>query len=134
MKAISTPSAPAAVGPYSQAIAHGGMLFVSGQLPIDPDTGAFAASDPEGQTRQCLVNVASIAIAAGTDMAHCLKTTVLVRDLSHFAQINAVYSTFFTEPFPARATFEVSALPRDALVEIEAVFALPNSVRGAAHD
>jgi 2-iminobutanoate/2-iminopropanoate deaminase len=134
MKAISTPSAPAAVGPYSQAMVHGGTLFVSGQLPIDPETGSFAAADPEGQTRQCLVNIAAIAEAAGTGMAHCLKTTVLVRDLSHFAQINAVYATFFTEPYPARATFEVSALPRDALVEIEAVFAMPNPVRGAAHD
>lgn len=134
MKAFSTPMAPAAVGPYSQAVSSGGLLFVSGQLPIDPKTGAFASQDAAGQVRQCLANIAAIAASAGTDMAHCLKTTVLVRDLSAFSSINAVYATFFAEPFPARATFEVSGLPRDALVEIEAVFALPATTKGAADE
>lgn len=130
MEAISTPAAPAAIGPYSQAIAHGGLLFVSGQLPIDPATGAFPSNDAAEQAKQCLANIAAIAKAAGTDMTQCLKTTVLVRDLSQFAAINAVYAGFFAEPFPARATFEVSGLPKDAQVEIEAVFALPTTTTG----
>ena len=125
MKAISTADAPATIGPYSQAIAHGDLLFVSGQLPIDPATGAFASDVPAEQAHQCLTNIAAIAKAAGTDMSRCLKTTVLVRDMGQFASINAIYGTFFAEPYPARATFEVSALPKDAQVEIEAVFALP---------
>ncbi|MGI6853593.1 Rid family detoxifying hydrolase [Mesorhizobium sp. 1B3] len=131
MKAISTTAAPAAIGPYSQAIIHGGTLYVSGQLPIDPVIGSFSSEDPAEQIRQCLANIAAIAKAAGTDMAHCLKTTVLVSDLSRFAEINAVYASFFSEPFPARATFEVSRLPKDAQVEIEAVFALPGQAGSA---
>ena len=131
MQAISTPAAPAAIGPYSQAISEGRLLFVSGQLPIDPATGAFSSDDPAEQARQCLANIATIARAAGTDMANCLKTTVLVRDLSQFGHINDVYATFFEQPFPARATFEVSGLPKDAQIEIEAVFALPAVVERA---
>lgn len=130
MKAISTADAPQAIGPYSQGVVYNDTLFVSGQLPIDPQTGSFPSDDPVEQARQCLTNIAAIAKAAGTDMAHCVKTTVLVRDLSRFAQINEVYATFFKEFFPARATFEVSALPKDAQVEIEAVFALPRQREG----
>lgn len=121
---IHTTDAPGAVGPFSQAIKVGDLLFVSGQLPIDPATGAFASDDPVEQARQCLRNIAAIARAAGTDIARTVKTTVLVRDLSRFAEINAAYGEFFSAPYPARATFEVSGLPKDAQVEIEAVIAL----------
>lgn len=124
MTPISTSTAPAAIGPYAQAIAHGGMLYVSGQIPIDPATGAFNSTDAVEQTRQCLRNLAAIAEAAGTSLGRCVKTTVLVRDLSHFAEINAAYAEAFTAPFPARATFEVSALPKGAEVEIDAIIAL----------
>ncbi|MGO4853674.1 Rid family detoxifying hydrolase [Phaeovulum sp. W22_SRMD_FR3] len=124
MKVISTDTAPAAIGPYSQAIIHGGLLFVSGQIPIDPATGAFNSDDVVEQTKQCLANIAAIATAAGTDISRTIKTTVLVRDLSKFADINAAYGAAFRAPFPARATFEVSALPKDAQIEIDAVIAL----------
>lgn len=124
MKAIATDKAPSAIGPYSQAIEHNGMLFISGQIPIDPATGEFPSDDPVEQTRQCLKNLAAIAEAAGTSLARTIKTTVLVRDLSRFADINAAYAEAFTAPFPARATFEVSGLPKGAQVEIEAVVAL----------
>lgn len=124
MTPVSTEAAPAAVGPYSQAIAHGGVLYVSGQLPIDPATGAFVSDDPVAQMRQCLKNIAAIATAAGTDLRHTLKTTVLVRDLSRFADLNAVYAEAFAAPCPARSTFEVSGLPKGAQVEVEAIVAL----------
>lgn len=127
MKPVSTDAAPAAIGPYSQAIAVNGLLFVSGQIPIDPTTGEFSSNDPVEQTRQCLRNLAAIAEAAGTDLSRTVKTTVLVRDLSRFADINAAYAEFFKAPFPARATFEVSALPKGAQIEIEAVIALKDA-------
>ena len=118
---IDTPNAPSAIGPYSQAMRIGDLLFVSGQLPIDPDTGNFAAEDAVGQVRQCLANIAAIAQAAGTDMSRTVKTTILLTDLSGFAAINEEYGKAFQAPFPARACYEVSALPKGALVEIEAV-------------
>lgn len=124
MNVIQTPTAPAAIGPYSQGIAVNGLLFVSGQLPLDPATGAFAASDAAGQMRQCLANLSAIATAAGTDLAHCVKTTIFLTDLSAFAEVNAVYAEAFPAPCPARSTIEVSALPKGALVEVEAVIAL----------
>ncbi|MDO8984442.1 Rid family detoxifying hydrolase [Cypionkella sp.] len=124
MTPISTQTAPAAIGPYSQAIAINGLLFVSGQLPIDPETGAFPSEDPVDQMRQCLKNIAAIAVAAGTDLRHTVKTTILVRDLSRFAEINAAYAEAFTAPYPARATFEVSGLPKGAQIEVDAVIAL----------
>lgn len=123
MKVIRTDKAPAAVGPYSQAIIDGGLLFVSGQLPIDPKTGALA-DDMLQQMRQCLANIEAIAIAAGTSLAKTVKTTVLVTDLSRFSEFNEVYGHAFAAPFPARACYEVSALPRGAKVEIEAVISL----------
>lgn len=126
MNPVATPDAPEAIGPYSQAIEINGLLFVSGQLPIDPTTGAFVSEDPVEQAAQCLRNIQAIAQAAGTDLTRTVKTTVLVSDLSRFAQINEVYATFFTAPYPARATFEVSALPKGAQVEIEAVIAVGN--------
>ena len=120
---IQTDKAPAAIGPYSQAVQAGGLLITSGQLPLDPATGAF----PEGieaQTKQSLTNVKSILEAAGTDMAHVIKTTVFLKDMNDFAAMNGVYATFFGEGgFPARSAVEVARLPKDALVEIEAIAA-----------
>ncbi len=121
---IHTNDAPGAVGPFSQAIKVGNLLFVSGQLPIDPATGEFNSDDAIAQADQCLKNLAAIAAAAGTSLANTVKTTVLLTDLGNFAEINKVYAGFFFKPFPARACYEVSALPKGAKVEIEAVIAL----------
>ena len=121
---ISTKDAPAAIGPYSQAIKVGNLLFVSGQIPVDPATGEFNSDDAVEQAGQCLRNIAAIAKAAGADLGATVKTTVLLTDLGQFAEINKVYASFFTSPFPARATYEVKALPKGAKVEIEAVIAL----------
>jgi len=121
---IHTTDAPGAVGPFSQAIKVGDLLFVSGQLPIDPATGEFNSDDAVAQAEQCLKNLAAIAAAAGTSLASTVKTTVLLTDLGKFADINAVYAGFFSKPYPARACYEVSALPKGAKVEIEAVIAL----------
>ncbi len=111
-------------GPYSQARVHGGLLFVSGQLPIDPSTGKISSDDPAEQIKQCLTNIQAIAEAAGTSMTHCLKTTVLVTDLSRFAEMNVAYGQMFAAPYPARATYQVAALPLNAQVEVEAVIAI----------
>ena len=119
--AISTPNAPAAIGPYSQGIQAGSTLFVSGQLPIDPATGAFAGEDIASQTRQSLTNIKNILAAAGASMNNVVKTTVMLKNIGDFAAMNAVYAEFFTEPFPARAAYQVAALPKDALVEIECI-------------
>jgi len=127
MTPIATNDAPAAIGPYSQGMVAGGLLFVSGQIPIDPATGEFNSDDPVDQCRQSLRNIAAIARAAGTDLSRTVKTTVLVRDLARFSEINAAYAEFFSAPFPARATYEVSGLPRGAQIEIEAVIALPDA-------
>ena len=116
-KKIQTPNAPAAIGPYSQAVQEGGTIYVSGQLPINPATGEFAGADIRAQARQSLENIKAILAAAGTDMAHVVKTTVLLQDMADFAAMNEVYA----EPYPARAAFQVAKLPKDALVEIEAV-------------
>ena len=118
---ISTSQAPAAIGPYAQAVETNGLVITSGQLPIDPATGAF----PEGiqaQTRQSLTNVKAILTEAGTDMDHVLKTTVFLSDMNNFAAMNEVYATFFTEgSYPSRSAVEVARLPKDALVEIEVI-------------
>lgn len=119
--AINTNNAPAAIGPYSQAIEAGSTIYVSGQLPIDPATGAFAGEDIKAQTRQSLTNMKNILEEAGTDMSAVVKTTVLLSDIANFAAMNEVYAEFFTAPFPARAAFQVAALPKNALVEIECV-------------
>ncbi len=120
MKAIVASNAPAAIGPYSAAIRAGNTVYVSGQLPADPATGAF----PEGieeQTRQSLNNMKAILEAEGLSMANVVKTTVLLSDIANFAAMNGVYAEFFTAPYPARAAFQVAALPKAALVEIECV-------------
>ena len=122
MKTIKTEKAPAAIGPYSQAIEANGLVFVSGQLPICPETGTF----PEGiqaQTRQSLTNAKAILEAAGLTMQHVVKTTVLLADINDFAAMNEVYAEFFAEPFPARSAFAVKAVPKGALVEIECIAA-----------
>ena len=119
--AIHTEHAPAAIGPYSQAVKAGNTIYVSGQLPIDPATGAFAGEDIASQTRQSLTNIKNILEAAGTDMSSVVKTTVLLADIRDFAAMNEVYGQFFAEPYPARAAFQVAAVPKGALVEIEAV-------------
>ena len=122
-KIIHTENAPAAIGPYSQAVQAGNLLFVSGQIPVDPATGAFAGEDITTQARQSLNNVKAILEAAGYALSDVVKTTVLLDDMANFAAVNAVYSEFFTENFPARACFAAKALPKGALVEIEAIAA-----------
>lgn len=120
-KPIYTPEAPAAIGPYSQAVQAGGLLFVSGQIPIDPATGNFAGEDIATQTRQSLTNVKNILEAAGYTCADVVKTTVLLADIGDFAAMNAVYAEFFSQTRPARAAFAVKDIPKGALVEIEAI-------------
>lgn len=120
-QAIATHNAPGAIGPYSQGIAAGNMAFVSGQLPIDPATGAFAGEDIVSQTRQSLLNIKAILEENGMTMADVVKTTVLLADIGEFGAMNQVYGEFFTAPYPARAAFQVAALPKNAKVEIEAV-------------
>lgn len=121
-KVISSPLAPAAIGPYSQATEAAGLVFVSGQLPIDAATGDM----PEGieaQARQSLLNIQHILEAAGLNMSHIVKTTVYLQDMSLFGSMNSAYATFFEGDYPARAAFAVKALPKDALVEIECIAA-----------
>ena len=119
--AIATPDAPAAVGPYSQAIATGDLLFCAGQIPLDPATGALEEGDITVQTARVLENVRAVLAANGMTFAHVVKSTVFLTNLADFAAMNAVYAACFTEPFPARSTVQVSALPRGARVEIEVI-------------
>ena len=118
---IHTDSAPAAIGPYSQAIQIGDLLFVSGQVPIDPSTGAVVEGDVKAQAQQSLNNLKAILNAAGTNMGTVVKTTVFLADMNDFAAMNEVYAQFFQEPFPARSAVQVGRLPKDAKVEIEAI-------------
>jgi len=123
MKALSTEKAPAAIGPYSQAIEANGMVFASGQLPIDPATGAFPEGGIKEQTRQSLLNAQAILQSAGLDLKDVVKTTVLLSDIANFGPMNEVYSEFFSQPYPARSAFAVRDLPKGALVEIECIAA-----------
>lgn len=119
---IATDGAPAAIGPYSQAVACGGLIFTSGQLPLDPATGAFPSDDIAEQTRQSLSNIRAVLEAAGSGMDKVIKTTVFLKDMGDFGKMNAVYGGFFTEgQYPARSAVEVAALPMGAKIEIEAV-------------
>lgn len=127
MKSIHTNQASAAIGPYSQAIEANGMIFASGQIPIDPATGQFVEGGIQEQTRQALTNARNILQAAGTDMENVIKTTVYLSDINNFAAMNEVYAQFFTEPFPARSAVAVKDLPKGALVEIEVLAIKPDN-------
>lgn len=122
---VSAPKAPAAVGPYSQAVKAGSFLFCSGQIPIDPASGELIAGGVAAQTERCLENLKAVAEAAGASLSDVVKTTVFLTDLGGFQEMNGVYARYFTADFPARSTIQVAALPKEASVEIEAVILLP---------
>ncbi len=124
-QAISTTSAPAAIGPYSQAIRAGQTLYLSGQVALDPSTGQLVEGDVRVQTLQVMLNLQAVLEAAGTDFSALVKTSIFLRDLADFATVNEVYASFLTPPFPARATVQVARLPRDAAVEIDGVAVIP---------
>ncbi|GLH57539.1 RidA family protein [Helicobacter ailurogastricus] len=121
MNAVHSEKAPKAIGPYSQAIATQNLVFVSGQLGINPATGEFAGVDIKAQTTQAMENIKAILHAAGLGMESIAKTTILLKSLDDFAVVNEIYGSYFKEPYPARATFQVAKLPKDGLVEIEAI-------------
>lgn len=121
MRAISSPHAPAAIGPYSQAIQAGGLVFCSGQIPLDPATGALVTGDIGAETERVMKNLAAVLEAAGTTFANVVRTTIYLTDMNDFAAVNAVYGKWFKDVPPARATVQVAALPKGARVEIDAV-------------
>ena len=125
MKAVHTTQAPAAIGPYSQAVEVNGFVFASGQIPIDPATGEFVEGGIQEQTRQALTNASNILKQAGTDLAHVVKTTVFLSSIADFAAMNEIYAQFFTEPYPARSAVAVKDLPKGALVEVEVLAVKP---------
>jgi 2-iminobutanoate/2-iminopropanoate deaminase len=118
-EAVSTPSAPAAIGPYSQAIRAGNLLFLSGQIPIDPKTGNLVEGGIEPQTRQVFQNIAAILTAAGASFENVVSAGVFLADMNDFGKMNAIYAEYFASPAPARATVQVARLPKDSLVEIQ---------------
>ncbi|MBM7841890.1 RidA family protein [Herpetosiphon giganteus] len=118
---ISTPNAPAAIGPYSQAIAIDGLLFCSGQIPLDPATGQVIEGDVSAQTRQVMENIRALLAAAGTSLEKVVKTTIFLADMNDFATVNAIYGEYFPENPPARSTVQVARLPRDVQVEVEVI-------------
>lgn len=118
---VSTDKAPAAIGPYSQAIKAGGFVFTSGQIPIDPASGKIEASDITGQTEQVMKNLEAVLKTAGTDFSKVVKTTIFLVDLAHFATVNEIYAKRFQKEPPARSCIQVSKLPKDSLVEIEMI-------------
>ena len=119
--AVASPKAPKAIGPYSAAVRAGQLLFVSGQVPIDPDTGAMVDGDIALQTRQVLRNISALLEAAGLSVAQVARTTVFLADMNDFAAMNEVYRGFFSEPYPARSTIQAARLPRDARIEIDVI-------------
>ncbi len=121
---ITTDHAPAAIGPYSQAVSTGSLLFTSGQLPIDPRLGKIPDGSIEDHTHLALRNLEAIAKEAGTSLAKAIKVTIFLQNINDFQAVNSIYSEYFKEPFPARSAFQVAALPLDAAIEIEAVFSL----------
>ncbi len=123
--AIESPDAPAAIGPYSQAVRAGDLVFVSGQIPLDPTTGALVPGDVREQTQRVMLNLAAVLEAAGGTLQDVVKTTIFLRNLNHFAAVNEVYGEFFQGTPPARATVEVSNLPKGAKVEIDAIAHIP---------
>ena len=122
---VSTQKAPAAIGPYSQAIAVNGLLFVSGQLPLDPQTGEMVAGSIVDKAHQVMKNLKAIAEGAGSDLARVVKTTIFLKDMGNFAAVNGVYAGYFESAPPARSTIQVAGLPKDADMEIEAIVQLP---------
>ncbi|ABO49154.1 endoribonuclease L-PSP [Desulforamulus reducens MI-1] len=118
---ISTDKAPAAIGPYSQAVKVGNLMFISGQIPIDPTTGNVVEGDVQAQTRQCIKNLQAICEEAGSSLKDVVKTSVFVKDMNQFAKVNETYGEFFNEEAPARACVEISCLPKNVQVEIEAI-------------
>ncbi len=121
MQIINTPNAPAPIGPYSQAVKAGGLLFISGQIPIDPATGNVEATDIIGETHQVMHNLRAILTQAGLDFGHVVKTTILLSDMSFFGDVNTVYGKYFQGNFPARETFAVKGLPKNVNVEISMI-------------
>ncbi|MFN7983604.1 MAG: RidA family protein [Vicinamibacterales bacterium] len=119
--AVSSPNAPTAIGPYSSALRVGQLLFVSGQVPFDPATGAMVDGDIGAQTRRVLLNVQALVEASGLTMANIVRTTVFLADMNDFAAMNEVYKSFFSEPYPARSTVQAARLPRDSRIEIDAI-------------
>lgn len=125
MKTIQTTKAPAAIGPYSQAVEANGFVFASGQLGINPATGEFVEGDVQAQTRQALTNAHAIMNEAGLDLNNVIKTTVFLSDMANFAAMNEIYAEFFSEPYPARSAVAVKTLPKNALVEVECIAVRP---------
>jgi 2-iminobutanoate/2-iminopropanoate deaminase len=123
-QAVSTPSAPAAIGPYSQAVRAGSLVFVSGQIPIDPATGSLVGGDIAAQTHRVFQNIGEILSAAGASFDQVVRTTVYLADMNDFAAMNEVYATYFSSPAPARATVQAARLPKDARVEIDVIASL----------
>jgi len=123
-KIIQTDNAPAAIGTYSQAVVHNGLLFTSGQIPIVPETGDMLENDFSKQTHQVFKNLQAIAIAANTSLQNTIKLNIFVQDLSHFATLNEIMAEYFEQPYPARAAIQVAGLPKDAMIEMDAVIAL----------
>jgi 2-iminobutanoate/2-iminopropanoate deaminase len=119
--AVSSPDAPAAIGPYSPAVRAGQLLFISGQVPIDPATGQMIEGDVAAQTRRVLDNVGALLLAADRSFADVVRTTIFLADMNDFAAVNAIYAQYFSEPYPARATVQVARLPKDARVEIDVI-------------
>lgn len=120
-KVVSTAKAPAAIGPYSQAIIAGNLVFTSGQIPFSPSTGQLISQDIQEQTRQCLENVKEVLAAAGTGLENCIKCTLFIKDMNQFGQINEVYGSYFPSNPPARSCVEVARLPKDVGIEVEAI-------------
>lgn len=126
---VATPNAPQAIGPYSQAVIHNGLVFLSGQIPIDPETNTIdSQATVAEQTRRVLRNLRAVLEAAGSSLDHVLKTTIYLKDMGTFSEVNFVYGEFFTSAWPARATVEVARLPKDVLVEIDAIAAIPAAI------
>ncbi len=120
-QAIASADAPAAIGPYSSALRAGALVFISGQVPLDPATGVLVEGEIAAQTHRALQNLGALLTAAGLSYVHVVRTTVFLADMNDFASMNAVYATYFSEPFPARSTIQAARLPRDARVEIDAI-------------
>ena len=127
-RAVSSPDAPKAIGPYSQAVRAGDLLFLSGQVPLDPATGTIVDGDISVQTRRVMDNLGAVLKSAGLSFANVARTTIFLADMNDFAKVNEVYGSYFTEPFPARATVQVARLPKDARVEIDAIASFATQV------